>query len=798
MFRMIKNYFKIACRSLIKSKVYSFINITGLSVGMAVAMLIALWIWDEVSYNKSFKNYDHIVRPMENSSSGENIRTFNSVPIPLSVYLRTKYASDFKKVVMASWNQQHILAAGEKKLSKKGMYVQPDFGQIFSFKMIKGSLNCLNDPYSIVLNESLSKAMFGEDDPIGKMVKIDNKSSLKVSGVFEDFAHNSEFNDVTFFTTWQYYIADQAWVKNSETNWDNNSFQIYAQLQNSADLVKLSAKVKGSLNGHDRKDKPEVLLHPMSKWHLYGEFKNGVNTGGSIQFVWMFGVIGLFVLLLACINFMNLSTARSEKRAKEVGIRKAIGSLRKQLIIRFLSESVLIAFLAFMLAMIVVQVSLPWFNKLADKQMSIAWGNGLFWLLATGFTFFTGVIAGSYPAFFLSSFNSVKVLKGTFKAGRFASIPRRVLVVMQFTVSVSLIICTIITYQQIQYAKNRPVGYSREGLLTVDMNTPDLYGHYAAIRNDLINSGAVVNMAESSSPATDLWSNQSGFDWKGKDPALNASFGIVRITHDFGKTIGWQFKAGRDFSRDYPTDSNGMVMNEAAARYMALSNPVGETITHDEGDNKYKNYKVIGVINNMIMESPFTPVKPILYTMDYENANVVIVKINPAFSISSALPKIEPVFKKYNPGAPFDYTFADDEYAKKFATEERIGSLATFFAVFAIFISCLGLFGLASFTAEQRAKEVGVRKVLGASVLNLWKLLSKDFIALVLISFFIAIPVAYFFMQKWLYNYDYRIHISAWVFVITGIMAMFITLATVSYQAIKAAVANPVKNLRTE
>ena len=416
----------------------------------------------------------------------------------------------------------------------------------------------------------------------------------------------------------------------AQTNWDENSFQIFAQLQDNADLDKLSAKVKGSLSGHDRKDKPEVILHPMSKWHLYAEFKNGVNTGGSIQFVWMFGIIGLFVLLLACINFMNLSTARSEKRAKEVGIRKAVGSLRKQLIIQFLSESVLIAFLAFILAMIVVQISLPWFNKLADKQMSIAWGNGLFWLLATGFTLFTGIIAGSYPAFYLSSFNSVKVLKGTFKAGRFASIPRKVLVVLQFTVSVSLIICTIIIYQQIQYAKNRPVGYSREGLLTVNMNTPDLYGHYGAIRNDLINSGAAANMAESSSPATDLWSNQNGFDWKGKDPALNASFGIVRITHDFGKTIGWQFKDGRDFSRDYATDSNGMVMNEAAAAYMGLTNPVGETIKHDEGDNKYKSYKVIGVINNMIMESPFTPVKPILYKMDYENANVVIVKINPA------------------------------------------------------------------------------------------------------------------------------------------------------------------------
>jgi len=795
---MFKNFFTIALRNLFKNKVHSFINITGLSVGLAIAILISLWIYDEISYNKNFDNYGSIVRVKENSTAGNEIRTFNSVPIPLSADLRTHYASDFKKVVMASWNLPRIIAAGEKKLSKSGMYVQPEFTRLFSLRMIKGDLDCLHDPSAIVLNQSLARALFGNDDPINKTIRVDNKKDLKVSGVFEDFPHNCEFRDVNLLLTWDYYKADQPWVKNAETGWDDNSFQIYAQLQDKVNINSVATKVKGRLLGHDRTDQPEVLLHPISKWHLYTEFKNGINTGGDIQFVWMVGIIGLFVLLIACINFMNLSTARSERRAKEVGIRKAVGSLRRQLIFQFLIESVLMTVFALLLALVFVFLALPWFNGLADKQIHIPWGSPVFWLFTIGCILFTGLISGSYPAFYLSSFNAIKVLKGTFKSGRYATVPRKVLVVVQFTISVTLIIGTIVVYQQIQFAKNRPVGYSRGGLLTVNMNTPDLYGHYAAIRNDLIQSGAAVNMAEASSPSTDIWSNQTGFDWKGKDPNLNASFGIVRITHDYGKTIGWRVRDGRDFSRDFPSDSMGMVINESAAKYMGLVNPVGETIKHEEEKGVYKTYKVVGVVDNMIIESPFSPIKPIFYFLDYENANVVIAKANPSISIGAALPKIEAVFKKYNPGAPFEYNFADDEYAKKFNTEERISSLASFFAIFAIFISCLGLFGLASFTAAQRSKEIGVRKVLGASIFNLWRLLSRDFVVLVLISLVLASPLAYYFMEKWLKNYEYRINIAWWVFAMAGLSAMLITLFTVSFQAIKAARANPVNSLKTE
>ncbi|HZE86545.1 MAG TPA: ABC transporter permease [Puia sp.] len=795
---MIRNYVKIAWRNLVKNKTYSSINILGLALGMAVALLIGLWIWDELSFNKNFSNYDRVVRVMINSTHGNDTRTMGSVPIPLATELRTKYAGDFKKVALASWNFSNILTVGDKMLSKEGTYAQPEFAEIFSVPMISGSSSSLADPSSILISQSLAVSLFGKEDPMNKTIRFGNKNNLKVTGVYPDFPYNSEWREVTYLVSWAYYVADRDWVKNSEQAWNNNSFQIYAQLQDHADLGKVDAKVRTSLNGHDRKDKPEVVLHSMSKWHLYNEFKEGRNTGGTIQFVWMFGIIGSFVLLLACINFMNLSTARSERRAREVGIRKAVGSLRTQLILQFLGESLLIVVIAFAFSLLLATLALPLFNNLADKRMSIFWYNPWFWSLSAVFILFTGLVSGSYPAFYLSSFSSVKVLKGEFKAGRFAAVPRKVLIVLQFTVSVSLIIGTLIVLQQIQYAQNRPVGYDREGLITVNMTTPEIYGHYEVMRNDLINSGAAINMAESNSPTTEVWSNQSGFDWNGKDPNLNPSFAIIKSTHDYGKTIGWQFAAGRNFSRDFASDSAGMILNESAVKYMGLKDPVGATVKYLYSDRKDQNYHVIGVIRDMLIQSPFDPVKPSIMMMDYESASVITVRLNPSMSAGEALPKIAAVFKKYNPGAPFDYTFNDEEYAKKFSAEERIGSLAIFFAVFAVFISCLGLFGLASFMVEQRTKEIGVRKILGASVLQLWGLLSKDFLKLVFISFFIAIPLSYYVMHGWLQQYNYRVAISAWVFGVTMLMALLITMATVSFQSIRASLANPVKSLRTE
>jgi putative ABC transport system permease protein len=571
------------------------------------------------------------------------------------------------------------------------------------------------------------------------------------------------------------------------------------QISPHSDFDVVSGKIKNIKLDHAPETaffKPVMFLHPMEKWHLYSGWDKSGNLDGRIQYVWLFGIIGVFVLLLASINFMNLSTAESEKRAREVGIRKAVGSMRAQLIGQFLSESLMVVAMAFVISVSLVVILLPVFNEVADKNMSLPWTNPGFWMLSAVFCLVTGVVSGSYPALYLSSFQPVKVLKGAFNIGRFAGVPRKVLVVLQFTVSVTLIIGTIIVYRQIEHAKNRPIGYDRNGLITMNMNTPELYGHYNALREELLKSGGAVEMSTSSTPATDMNSTNGGFEWEGKAPDFNDAFGTIGMSHDFGKTIGWQFAGGRDVSREFTTDSLGMVMNESALRYMGKHKPediIGKTM-------KWRGvtYNVVGVVKDLVMGSPFTPVFPTLFMVNYGWANVINIKLNPALSARESLDKVAAVFGKFNPGSPFDYKFSDEQYARKFATEERIAKLASAFAVLAILISCLGLFGLASFTAEQRTKEIGIRKVLGASVANLWALLSKDFVLLVMVSCAVSIPVAYHFLSDWLQKYEYRTEIPWWIYACSTAGAVLVTLLTVSYQAIKAALLDPVKSLKTE
>jgi len=798
---MLKNYLKISWRNLVRNKAQTFINIAGLSLGMAVVMLISLWVYDELSFDKHFKNYDRIVQVMQHQTVNGNVTTGTSIPIPLGAKLRNDYKGDFKYAVLSSWTEQHIISHGDKKLLQDGNFMQPEVPYIFTLNMLKGSRSALNDPSSIILSSTLAKAIFGDADPMNQIIRIDNQLTVKVSGVYEDFPFNTSLSDISFIAPWDLYLTTRPFLKRAQTNWGNNSWQIFAQLTPNADIKSVEAKIKYIKRDNLKLQgdkfvgsfKPVFFLHPISKWHLYSDFKDGINTGGKIQFLWMFGIIGLFVLILACINFMNLSTARSEKRAKEVGIRKTLGSMRNQLIGQFFTESLLMAFFAFVFSLMLVQLTLPWFNQVAGKQMSILWSNPLFWLLGIGFTLLTGVLAGSYPAFYLSSFQPVKVLKGTFKAGRYAAIPRRVLVVLQFTVSVTLIIGTIIVFRQVQFTKDRPVGYDRAGLIQAQMKTNDIHSHFQAVKDDLFKSGAIAGIAESDSPLTGVWSNESGFDWRGKPPGLQDDFGIIPVSYDFGKTAGWQLIEGRDFSRSYGTDTAAVILNEAAAKFMNFKHPVGEVIKW-EG----QNVTIIGEIKDMVMSSPYEPVKPSIFALLAFKGSIIDIRLNPKMGTSPALAKIEAIFKQYAPDSPFDYKFTDREYASKFEDEERIGKLAGFFTVLAIFISCLGLFGMASFMAEQRTKEIGVRKVLGASIINLWGLMSREFVVLVIISIIIASPIAYYFMHNWIKNYKYHADISWWIFAATAAGAMLITLLTVSYQGIKSALMNPIKSLRSE
>ncbi|WP_435357057.1 ABC transporter permease [Emticicia sp. SJ17W-69] len=791
---MIRNYLKIAFRNLVKNKVYSFINIGGLAVGMSVAMLIGLWVYDELSFDKDNENYDRVAQVWQNVKFDVDVASYSSLPIPLAEELRSKYP-DFEAVSLSSNNYAHILATKDEKFSKEGSFVEPYFAEMMSLKMLAGTREGLKELNSIMLSESLAKVFFGSESPINQVIKIDNKVSVKVTGVYADFPNNSTFKNVQFLSPWNLYGDIENNAKVTKDEWDANSYLIFAQLKKGVDINSASRKIKDIRMRRENPPayKPAFFLHPMSKWHLYADFENGVNIGGTITYVWLFGIVGLFVLLLACINFMNLSTARSEKRAKEVGIRKAIGSIRGQLISQFLSESLLVVLLAFVFCLLFVHLFLPFFNEVSDKNMAILWSNSWFWLIGLGISILTGLVAGSYPALYLSSFQPVKVLKGTFRLGRFASIPRKALVVVQFTVSVTLIIGTIVVYRQIEFAKERPVGYNQNGLIEVKIDTPELYEHYEVLRNELFKTGAIAEISESSFPITQQGGGVTNVSWRGKSPEFRPLLAKNDVTYEFGKTVGWQIKQGRDFSKAFSSDSSAIILNEAALKLMGLQNPLDEFVKFGN-----KAYKIIGIVKDIVRESPFSPVTPSFFMLTKNNVSVINIKLNPQLSSSESLARMEVVFKKLNPSSPFIYSFVNKEYAQKFGLEERISKLATFFAILAIFISCLGLFGLASFVAEQRTKEIGIRKVLGATVSNLWALLSKDFVVLVLISLLIASPIAYYFMNSWIQNYTYRTDISWWIFVVAGFGALLITLLTVSFQAIKAALMNPVKSLKSE
>ena len=791
---MHRSYFKFALRNLNKSKLLAFINITGLSIGMTVALAIGLWIFDELTFNKVHKHHDRIGQVIQNVTNNGEVQTWNSIPWPLADELRKNYGSDFEQVVLTTYAYSHLVTTQSKKLTKSGMWTEPGFEELFSIEIIKGNGKGLNDPSTILLSESAAKAYFGDDDPINQVLKLDDRFTVKVAGVYRDFPFNSTFAGIDYLASWEMLRDD---VKGMEDPWRPNAFRLYVRLTDQADFKNSSLRIKDAklrkVNEQLAKKKPTLFLHPMNQWYLYSEFQNGQNTGGRIRYVWLFGIIGVFVLLMACVNFMNLTTSRSEQRAKEVGIRKTIGSLRSQLIAQFFCESMLVALFSLVLSLLFVKLTLPFFNQVTDKQMDVPFGNPVFWLIAFGFTILTGAVCGSYPALYLSSIQPGKALKGSYRAGRSAGFSRKALVVVQFTISVILIVGTVTVFQQVRFAQARPIGYNRNALVTAPVVGKGIHEHFNVFRSELEKTDAVISVAEAGSAPTEGEGSSSGFDWKGKDPNLSIDFNAVGGSADYGKTIGWEIKAGRDFSTERLTDSSAVILNESAATYMGLKEPVGETIRWWG-----KPLEVIGVVRDIVVNSPYEPVHPSIYFMRSDQGYVIVMRLNPKKSSTEAIAHIETVFKQFNPDEPFTYQFIDTEYARKFGNENRIGKLAALFTVLAIVISCLGIFALSSFEAEKRTKEIGIRKVLGASVFHLWKMLSGNFVLLVTISCLAAIPFAYIGLNSWLMNFNYRTAFPWWTLGVASAVTMLITLLTVSYHCLYAANSKPAQSLRME
>jgi ABC-type antimicrobial peptide transport system permease subunit len=735
---------------------------------------------------------------MNLTSQHDGTHTQTSIALPLIEVLRREIPG-VKYVAESDYigKMNHDLLVGDKKLYLGGGAAGPDFFKIFQYPFIKGNANsALKDIYSIVLTESTAKALFGDADPMGKYIHFDNSQNMKVTGVLKDIPKNAslQFNYITPFA---YTEATQGWIKEGRTKWTYNSFSAYVALEPGVSYDQVAPKIRdivGKRSSEMRSSKPEVFLHPLKDWHLYSEFKNGKVAGGFIEYIRLFSIIGILVLAIACINFMNLSTARSEKRAREVGVRKAIGSGRIDLVYQFLMESILITFISFLLGLLFVQLALPSFNALTTSYIRIPYGSIGFWCIMIAFVLLTGLAAGSRPAFYLSSFNPVKVLKGNIRAGKAATLPRKILVVIQFTCSVALIISTVIVYQQIQYVKSRPTGYSADRLVMTDMNG-DLYQHYDALKNELLNSGLVESVASSTSPATQVYSHFMLQKWQGKNAGdEDVNVGAIWVSGEYFQTLGMTLAAGRAFSGDWKKDSLSVMVNEATVRRIGLKDPVNQLITWN-GSNQ--PVRIIGVVKDALMESPYNPVEPAIFGHNPDGF-VITYRLPKSADIHTAIEKIGKVFEKFNPSYPYQYKFVSDEYEQKFNLEVLVGKLAGVFAGLAIFISCLGLFGLAAYVAEQRTKEIGIRKVLGASITQVWMLLSRDFVVLVMISCVIASPIALYFLHNWLEKYQYHISIGAGVFIASGIAAVVITLFTITFQAIKAALANPVKSLRSE
>jgi putative ABC transport system permease protein len=797
---MLLTYLKTAWRGIVRNKVYSGLNIFGLAIGMAVALLIGLWIQYQCSFDRFTPGYARAYQVKYNFSDNGDVRTSPEIAIPLADVLK-KDIPEIDRVALSYGpdtygSNSDMLQVGDKKISPVELTADDDFLKIIQLPMVSGSAdNALSDRGDIVLTESVARALFGNADALGKVITVDSLWSRKVSAVIKDLPANSTLK-FGVIVPWRSF--NNGWVKMANTHLDHNLFRLYASLKPNVSYAQVAPKIKGLVEQYAPATygmmKQQVIMQPMEEWHLYNVYKNGVASGGLIDYIWMFGVIGILVLVIACINFTNLSTARSERRAREVGIRKVIGSSRWALIAQFLMESVILTFLSFVLSLLLIQLVLPSFNALAGTHIVIPYGNGWFWLIMVSYVLLTGLLAGSRPAFYLSSFQPVKVLKGKIVAAGSVIQSRKVLVVLQFTCSIALISSTIVVYEQIQYGLNRPRGYDPDRLLfTEGWGTP-----FRALKHDVMETGVVSNITQSLSPVTEVYGRNTMDDWPGRQAnEAMVPAGLAVGDTDYFKTVGMQLVAGRNFSGNVGDDSASVILNEAAVRRMRLKQPLNQML-HWTLTWVPQNLRVIGVVKDALTSAPFAPAEPALYVWQPGWSFTTTYRLAANVPTSVALDRLRPIFNKYRPEFPFTYHFVDDKYAEKFAVEELVGKLAGIFAALAIFISCLGLFGLIACVAEQRTREIGIRKVLGASVAQVLVLITRDFIVLVGISCLIASAVAFYFLRHWLDGYYYRMQLGVGVFVWSALGAIVIALVTISFQAVKAALMNPVESLRSD
>ena len=797
---MLITYLKTAWRGIVRNKVYSGLNIFGLATGMAVALLIGLWIHYQCSFDRFTPGYARAYQVKYNFLDNGAIATSPDIAIPLANALKNDIP-EIDRVAMAFGpdnygSQSDLLQAGDKKISPVELDADDDFLKIVQLPLLEGNAdNALSEPGNIVLTESVARALFGNASALGKTVRTASWGNCKVAAVLKDMPPNSTLQ-FGVIVPWR-KMAAWGWVETARTNWDHNLFKLYASLKPNASYAQVATKIKGLVEKYAPATygtlHQQVIMQPMEDWHLYNVYKNGV-AGGLIEYIWMFGVIGILVLVIACINFTNLSTARSEKRSREVGIRKVIGSSRKALIGQFLMESVVLTFLSFLLSLIIIQVVLPSFNAMAGTHIDIPYSNGRFWLTMICYVLFTGLLAGSRPAFYLSSFKPVKVLKRKIAVGASAIQSRKVLVVLQFTCSIALISSTIVVYQQVQYGLNRPRGYDPDRLVF----TTGWGVNFASLKHEVLETGVVSGITQSLAPVTDVYSHNTIDGWPGMLPneALLPVSNAVGDT-DYFKTVGMQLVAGRNFTGHAGDDSAAVILNETAVKRMRLQQPLNQII-HWQLDWVPRNLRVVGVVKDALTNAPFAPAEPAIYVWQPGWSFTTLYRISPNVSTTAALERLRPIFNKYRRDYPFQYFFSDEKYAEKFAVEKLVGKLSGIFAALAIFISCLGLFGLIACVAEQRTKEIGIRKVLGASVLQVLVLVAKDFLVLVGISCVIASAVAFYFLKHWLDGYYYRIQLGAGAFIGAALGAICIAILTISLQAVKAAVMNPVKSLRSE